>query len=178
MLSRGLLESEQLPAVLAHELGHLCCTDGRVSAAINRMVLIPPRIGAPNVDQEPDSARPPATGQAPATHIEYRGVIAIALTLGWRLLRLIFTIARSGLMLRLARPLFGAYWREREYKADAYAATLGHGEELAEFLEIHALIHDQPVPFIWLTEHTHPPSELRIEKLRAAAQQDHPTESC
>ena len=42
-------------------------------------------------------------------------------------------------------------------------------KELADFLEIHALIHDHPVPLIWLTEHTHPPTELRIDKLRKAA---------
>ena len=59
-----------------------------------------------------------------------------------------------------------SYWREREYTADQYAAALGQAEELADFLEIHALIHDHPVPLIWLTEHTHPPTELRIDKLR------------
>jgi hypothetical protein len=32
------------------------------------------------------------------------------------------------------------------------------------------LIHDHPVPFIWLTEHTHPPAELRIDRLRARPQ--------
>ena len=26
-------------------------------------------------------------------------------------------------------------------------------------------MHDHPVPFIWLTEHTHPPTELRIQAL-------------
>jgi hypothetical protein len=30
------------------------------------------------------------------------------------------------------------------------------------------LIHDHPVPFIWMTEHTHPPTELRIDRLRAS----------
>jgi Zn-dependent protease with chaperone function len=43
MLSRGLLESDHLPAVLAHELGHLATPDGRLTAAINRLVLLPPR---------------------------------------------------------------------------------------------------------------------------------------
>ncbi len=27
-------------------------------------------------------------------------------------------------------------------------------------------MHDHPVPFIWLTEHTHPPTELRVDRLR------------
>jgi hypothetical protein len=42
----------------------------------------------------------------------------------------------------------GAAGHGREYKADEYAASLGQAEELADFLEIHALIHDHPVPFI------------------------------
>jgi Zn-dependent protease with chaperone function len=65
--------------------------------------------------------------------------------------------------------LWGSYWREREYLADGYAASVGQAHELADFLELHALVHDHPVPFIWLTEHTHPPTELRIDRLREAA---------
>lgn len=42
MLSRGLLESDHLPAVLAHELGHLASTDGRLTAALNRLVINAP----------------------------------------------------------------------------------------------------------------------------------------
>ena len=41
MLSRGLLESEYLPAVLAHELGHLHSSDGKLTAAINRLIINP-----------------------------------------------------------------------------------------------------------------------------------------
>jgi Zn-dependent protease with chaperone function len=74
--------------------------------------------------------------------------------------------ANGGFGLWLTRPLWGAYWRAREYRADAYAASLGQADELADFLETHTLIHDHPVPFVWLTEETHPPSELRIDRLR------------
>jgi len=42
MLTRGLLDSPYLPAVLAHEQGHLNSSDARVSAAIVRMTT-PPR---------------------------------------------------------------------------------------------------------------------------------------
>jgi Zn-dependent protease with chaperone function len=41
MLSRGLLESEHLPAVLAHELGHINSSDGKLTAALNRLVVNP-----------------------------------------------------------------------------------------------------------------------------------------
>lgn len=81
----------------------------------------------------------------------------------------IAVFAKGGLGLRITGPILGRYWRGREYKADQYAASLGQADELADFLEVHALIHDHPVPFIWLTEHTHPPTELRINRLRQAA---------
>ena len=42
MLTRGLLESPSLPAVLAHELGHLNSSDARVTAALYR-ITTPPR---------------------------------------------------------------------------------------------------------------------------------------
>ena len=83
----------------------------------------------------------------------------------WVLRRLV-RFAQGGLGLRFFGPVWGGYWREREYTADQYAARLGQAEELADFLEVHALLHDHPVPFVWLTEHTHPPTELRIDRLR------------
>jgi len=42
MVTRGLLESGYLEAVLAHELGHLNSSDGRLAAALHRMTT-PPR---------------------------------------------------------------------------------------------------------------------------------------
>ena len=42
MLSRGLLDSGYLEAVLAHELGHLNTSDARITAALNR-ITTPPR---------------------------------------------------------------------------------------------------------------------------------------
>jgi Zn-dependent protease with chaperone function len=42
MLTRGLLESQWLAPVLAHELGHLHSSDARLTAALNRLTT-PPR---------------------------------------------------------------------------------------------------------------------------------------
>jgi len=42
MLTRGLLESSFLEPVLAHELGHLICSDARLAAALHRLTT-PPR---------------------------------------------------------------------------------------------------------------------------------------
>ncbi len=39
---------------------------------------------------------------------------------------------------------------------------------LARFLEQHALFFDVPIPYLWLTEHAHPPTELRLGRLASA----------
>jgi Zn-dependent protease with chaperone function len=161
MLARGLLESEHVAAVLAHELGHLATTDGKLTAAINRLVIHPP-------PTTPRGQRPRDSGGVVVT--SDRALLTVTLVGGllW-LARKSISFAKGGFGLRITAPAWGSYWREREYLADLYAATLGQADELADFLEIHALIHDHPVPFIWLTEHSHPPSELRIDRLRKAA---------
>jgi Zn-dependent protease with chaperone function len=142
MLSRGLFETDQLPAVIAHELGHLATPDGRLTAAVNRLLL-----------------------WTPSTEPHDEPLPMLAALLRWTISKALAPF-KGGLGLYATAPLWGRYWRGREYRADAYAASLGQGDELADFLELHALIHDHPVPLIWLTEHTHPPTELRVDRLR------------
>jgi len=74
-------------------------------------------------------------------------------------------IASGALGVWLTRTPWAAYWRAREYAADNYAAKLGQGETLAQFLDTNALEHDLPVPFRWLTEESHPATEYRIDRL-------------
>jgi Zn-dependent protease with chaperone function len=166
MLSRGLLESDHLPAVLAHELGHLATPDGRLAAAINRLVLLPPRPPRrERTENEPTEDRPQI---GLAFHDERLLLTILGVRLFAWTVKKALRFLNGGFGLWLTSPLWGAYWRGREYKADAYAAKLGQADDLADFLENHALIHDHPVPYIWLTEHTHPPVELRIDKLKDA----------
>ncbi len=164
MLSRGLLESPHLPAVLAHELGHLATPDGRVTAALNRLVISPPIYKAEPHEYTQETREEPAIVDDDAILL-----IALAVRAASWTIRKTIALARGGLGLWAMRTAWGRYWREREYTADHYAATLGQADELADFLEIHALIHDHPIPFIWLTDHTHPPTELRIDRLRTHA---------
>lgn len=154
MLSRGLLENEHLPAVIAHELGHLATSDGRLTAALNRLIITIPRPG-PHTDREhrPRVEQQPQTEQPDPTLQRFAKTVALLLC--------------GGIGLYFTRPIWGAYWRAREYHADAYAANLGQADDLADFLDNHALIHDLPIPLVWLTEQTHPPTELRIDRLRA-----------
>ncbi len=127
-VTRGLLESGYLEAVLAHELGRLNSSDARLAAALHRMTT-PPRREV------------------------HWGFQTIAL------------IATGGLAVKLTRAPWGVYWRAREHHADLYAANLGQAQSLAMFLENNALENDIPVPFIWLTDTTHPPTEHRIDRL-------------
>lgn len=83
--------------------------------------------------------------------------------------RMTLALLRGGLALRLTAPGWGQVWREAEYEADRFAARIGWGEQLADFLETEKLKHDHPIPLVGLSDHTHPPTELRIEALRAAA---------
>jgi Zn-dependent protease with chaperone function len=169
MLSRGLLESDHLPAVLAHELGHLASTDGRISAALNRLVLAKPPQTPTELLRNYLASRSEHDPYLPVTLTDEltRTFFQFARFAFWLLL-----FARGGIGLRLTRPIWGHYWRRREYAADRYAAKLGQADELADFLETHALIHDHPIPYIWLTEHTHPPTELRIDRLRNHAHRE------
>ena len=80
-------------------------------------------------------------------------------------LRTLGFLVSGALGVWLMRLPLSAYWREREFQADRYAASLGQGEALMRFLDQHALEHDLPVPFRWLTEHSHPSTEHRIDRL-------------
>ena len=151
MLTRGLLESPQLKPALAHQLGHLRGMDARLTAALHRLVL-------------GGEARPRARANAQATWKPTR----------WAT-RMTVTLLRGGLALRLTSISWGEVWREAEYEADRFAAAIGCAEELADFLEVELLKHDHPIPLVGLSDHTHPPTELRIGALRALAREQRPT---
>jgi Zn-dependent protease with chaperone function len=80
-------------------------------------------------------------------------------------LRTLSFVASGALGWWLMRTPWAAYWRAREFIADRYAASLGQGPALARFLDTHALEDDLPVPFVWLSEHSHPSTEHRIDRL-------------
>jgi hypothetical protein len=166
MLSRGLLEDDHLPAVIAHELGHLASPDGCLTAALNRLVIAKPlELGGETLDEQPEEHMEPGPEPLPLPG----GKLIRNLPRVARFILRLLIFARGGIGLRLTQAAWGNYWRWREYAADAHAAKLGQADELADFLETHALIHNHPIPYIWFTEHTHPPAELRIDRLRDTA---------
>jgi Zn-dependent protease with chaperone function len=80
-------------------------------------------------------------------------------------LRTVTFLTSGALGAWVTRTPWAAYWRAREFAADEYAAGLGQAEALARFLDTNALENDLPVPFMWLTEHSHPFTEHRLERL-------------
>ena len=164
MLSRGLLQTALL-AVLPHELNHIGTMDGRMTLALNRLVI----------HQAPRPRRDPANSAKKTGVVDVVGNFQVStktnniltgLALFTFLFRKTLRFARGGLALKLTGPLWGRYWRAREYAADHYAAQLGQADELADFLETDALIYDHPIPHIWLTDTDHDFTELRIDRLR------------
>lgn len=163
MLTRGMLESPYLAAALAHELGHLAGWDARLTAAINRLIIHPLKEPRPDQERYEKHTTTMMVGDDPVSQtIVVMGIFAM---IGRTALRW----CRGGLGLWLLKALWAHQWRENEYAADQYAAMLGQADELADFLEINSLAFDQPLPFTWLSTVTHPPTELRIDRLRAHA---------
>jgi Zn-dependent protease with chaperone function len=77
-------------------------------------------------------------------------------------------IASGSFALWVTRIPWANYWRTREHRADNYAAQLGQAQPLADALENHALAHDLPIPYPWIATNSHPPTEHRIDQLRAS----------
>jgi Zn-dependent protease with chaperone function len=154
VLNRGLLDSESLAAVLAHELGHANTLDGRLTEALNRLALW---------DDPLAPARPEHGGEGRAASYEESGGGLL-----WSLVRWALRLAGGGCTQRLLNPLWAAHWRAREYAADAYAASLGQTEELARHLTDYELPFDPPQPRLLFNRCEHPPVALRIERLLAS----------
>jgi Zn-dependent protease with chaperone function len=81
--------------------------------------------------------------------------------------RLITYVASGRAAMALTRTPWAIYWRHRERIADEYAARLGQGSTLADYLDVHALDGDLPTPFKFLSSDSHPWTEHRIDDLEA-----------
>jgi Zn-dependent protease with chaperone function len=155
ILSRGLLESDALAPVLAHELAHLDSLDGPLTEALSRLCLLPPRLrragSRVGMDHEPAFDGRELSG-------------------GWlrRLVCLLIRVGCGGAGEWLLGALWAAHWRAREYAADAYAAALGQAEDLARYLGEQEMPFDIAVSHLIASPAVHPPTALRLERLHEA----------
>jgi len=167
-LSRAVIQSSHLRAIIAHELGHLNSFDGRLTLALRRMVF-------PGVLQlfvwrmryQQFRAQAQTQPGAGGMVVQPRPVLAVGcfagvlLSLFWLWLSL---LAGGISSIILAIPL-AAYWREHEYEADRYAAYLGEGRGLSAALDDVAAPIDFATPWLQFSQASHPPTELRIDRL-------------
>ncbi|MCA1657029.1 MAG: M48 family metalloprotease, partial [Actinobacteria bacterium] len=103
MLTSATLEDPRvLPAILAHELGHLNMIDGNLTVALNRLKLY-----AINFHRH-------APDEAPSV------LAALVIWIAW--------IASGDFGLMLTGPLWDTWFRSREHLADDYAARLGQAQ--------------------------------------------------
>ncbi len=155
IVSRGLVESTSLAPALAHECGHLQSLDGRLTEALARLAVWDDPL-------------------APPLDFEGRDTLGRDRDLGGGLLyfslRLLVRLAGGGQVRRVFGPLWSAYWLRREFAADAAAAAVGQGPDLARYLRDEVLPFDVSRPVGLFNHSKHPPTALRIERLVQANQ--------
>jgi hypothetical protein len=99
-------------------------------SAINRLIIHPLKEARPDQERYEKQSQI-ALGSDPLSQtIVVMGMIA-------SVTRIALQWCRGGIGLWLVKPLWGQHWRDCEYAADRYAARLGQGDELADFLETH-----------------------------------------
>lgn len=155
LISRDLLEGGYLAPVLAHELGHVESLDGRLTEALARLAFWDDPLGPPKDEDDPDQMY----GDPPGGFV-------------WGCLRWMLRLSGGGFAHHLLSPIWAAYWRRREFAADAHAASLGQAEDLAVYLRERELPFDRPPRRRLVNRAEHPPVALRIERLLEAAGDD------
>ncbi len=153
VLSRPLLESDSLGGIIAHELGHLETLDARLTEALDRLVFL----GDP-------LAPSPSAGRGVPKADDHQAANLLWVTTRWTL-----RFAGGGIATTILAPFWAAYWRTREYAADAFAAALGHGEDLAQHLTDFEQAFDFAHPRLPFDLAQHPPVAHRIERLHRAS---------
>ncbi len=155
IVTRVLLGSASLVAALAHELGHANTLDGRLTEALQRLELWGDPLG------------PVRDRRGAEVRVELDHDVDGALV--WGVLRWTLRFAGGSFAQGLFGSLWAAYWRGREYAADAYAASLGQAGELARYLTDQEQPFDAPQPGLLFNRSEHPPVALRVERLQESA---------
>ncbi|MEM8534394.1 MAG: M48 family metalloprotease [Chloroflexota bacterium] len=160
-LHRQLVWTSYLVPVTAHELGHINSLDGRLNLALHRLLFPGASWFLRGLFHRQDQSLSVLSSFA------VRGCFLVS----WLFFCVLTILVLFGggfgtLVLALA---WRNYWRGREYYADAFAAKLGQGSQLAEALEANYLLLDMATPwFVW-TNRVHPYTEYRIDRLQRLA---------
>lgn len=152
ILSRGLVNSDRLAAKLAHEVGHVDSLDGRLTEGLHRMQLWDD---------------PLREGSGAAESVGFDAALAGPGAFVFGVVRWLVRLAGGGDVRQLFNRAWGWYWRRREFAADAYAASLGQGQELLAYLEEVELPLDVPQKGLSRSEFDHPYVAERVDRLKA-----------
>lgn len=152
VVSRGLVELDDLAAKLGHELGHVASLDGRLTEGLHRLQLWsdPLREGT-------------GAAESPGMESALRGPGGFV----FGILRWLVRLAGGGDVRRVFGATWAWYWRRREFAADAFAARLGQAQALRGYLEDVELAVDAPQRGSSRGQFDHPYVAERIDRLRA-----------
>lgn len=154
-VSSGAIRGRHLPALLAHELGHLNQGDGSRILALRRLVFPPFQVFISGIRDFSTSRPPyrPELKEFDAEQIYYAIVNKV----------LFFTLAflGGGIGVWVLSWSWASHFRAKDYEADAFTVRLGYKDELIEYLEENKF-YDAAVPYMlgW-----RPANELRIDRL-------------
>jgi Zn-dependent protease with chaperone function len=162
--------------VLAHEAGHLAAGDGRVALAawwlpVRSAAWVAARLMGSRSGDLPRT-RPQTGGTLPQPQASGAGagilpdprfrVLGGLLRLPGIAAGAVVLLFAGGLFPMLLRQVWAAYRRSREFAADAFAASAGHGPALVEALAEWQVL-DVATP--WWLRLSHPYVEQRIDRL-------------
>jgi hypothetical protein len=159
-LTRGALTSSYLAALVAHSLGHVKSIDGRLILALRRLVLFPIYLLSRSFGQVAPGAISLGAGAG-------SGAGCVVGAFVW-LFGMLLSLAGGGFGLWALNLSWAWFWKQREYAADAYAATLGQQGNLSRYLEELAsggareASFDVATPFLVLEP---PSAELRLDRV-------------
>ena len=172
-VERGLFDSPHLAAVMAHEAGHLAAGDGRVALAawwlpVRSAAWVAARLMGSRHRSLPQTGttlpQPQTAGSGagilPDPRFRILGGLFRLPGIAAGVVALVFA---GGLFPMLLRQVWSAYRRSREFSADAFAASAGHGPALVEALGTWQML-DVATP--WWLRLSHPYVEQRIDRLQ------------
>ncbi len=154
-VSSGAIRGNHLPALIAHEYGHLNYGDGSNILALRRLVF-------PLFSLFISGIRDFSTGR-PIYRPEIKAFDPVQLSsaIKNKLMFFRFALIGGGISVWALSWFWAKYFRENDYLADAFAVKLGYKDELLAYLE-QDRFYDTAVPYMlaW-----YPANELRIDAI-------------